>query len=60
MSAIILDTEQSYGSYLIPYWQGRMSKRFGKEIQVNEVKLERAPKVSGKKKASRGGRSSPR
>jgi RecA/RadA recombinase len=50
MSAIILDTEQSYGSYLIPYWQERMSKRFGKEIQVNEVKLERTPKVSGKKK----------
>src|SRR5271169_3894246 len=44
MSAIILDTEQSYGSYLIPYWQERMSRRFGKEIPVNEVKLERTPK----------------
>jgi predicted ATP-dependent serine protease len=49
-SAIILDTEQSYASYLIPYWQERMSKRFGKEIPVNEVKLERTPKVAGKKK----------
>lgn len=51
MSAIILDTEQSYASYLIPYWQGPMSRRFGTDIKVNEIKLERAPKVGGKKKA---------
>ena len=50
-SAIILDTEQSYASYLIPYWQARMSKRFGREIPIHEVKLERTPKVGGKKKA---------
>ncbi|MGA2664708.1 MAG: hypothetical protein ABSF83_07175 [Nitrososphaerales archaeon] len=50
-SAIILDTEQSYASYLIPYWAERMSKRFGKDIPISEVKLERAPKVGGKKKA---------
>ncbi len=50
-SAIILDTEQSYASYLIPYWQERMGKRFGREIPIHEVKLERAPKVGGKKKA---------
>jgi RecA/RadA recombinase len=51
MSAIVFDTEQSYESYLIPYWQSRMSKRFGKEIPIHEIKLERTPKVSGKKKA---------
>ena len=50
-SAIILDTEQSYASYLIPYWQERMSRRFGKDIPIHDVKLERAPKVGGKKKA---------
>ncbi len=50
MSAIILDTEQSYGSYLVPYWQGRFAKRFGKEINVYEVKLERGPRASGRKK----------
>lgn len=51
VSSIVLDTEQSYSSYLIPYWQERMSKRFGKEIKVYQVSLERTPKVSGKKKA---------
>lgn len=50
MSAIILDTEQSYASYLVPYWQQPFAKRFGKEINVYEVKLERTPKASGKKK----------
>ncbi|MDG6988048.1 MAG: hypothetical protein JRN21_01845 [Nitrososphaerota archaeon] len=49
-SAVILDTEQSYSSYLIPYWKDRMSKRFGKEFNVAEVKLERAPKASPKRK----------
>ena len=49
-SAIFLDTEQSYSSYLVPYWKERMSKRFGKDISVAEVKLERAPKVSPKRK----------
>ena len=49
-SAVILDTEQSYGSYLVPYWKERMIKRFGKEFNVAEVKLEKAPKVAGKRK----------
>ena len=49
-SAIILDTEQSYGSYLIPYWKDRMVKRFGREFDVAEVRLEKAPKVAGKRK----------
>ncbi|MDE1852141.1 MAG: hypothetical protein KGI38_00120 [Thaumarchaeota archaeon] len=49
-SAIILDTEQSYSSYLVPYWRERMAKRFGKDINVSEVKLERTPKVSPKRK----------
>ena len=49
-SAVILDTEQSYGSYLVPYWRERMAKRFGKEFNVAEVKLERAPKASPKRK----------
>ncbi len=49
-SAVILDTEQSYSSYLVPYWKDRMSKRFGKEFNVAEVKLERAPKASPKRR----------
>jgi RecA/RadA recombinase len=49
-SAVILDTEQSYGSYLVPYWRERMVKRFEKEFNVAEVKLEKAPKVAGKRK----------
>jgi RecA/RadA recombinase len=54
-SAIILDTEQSYSSYLLPYRQAGMNKRFGKEIQALDLKLEKVPKVSGKKKgATRG------
>ncbi len=50
-SAIILDTEQSYASYLVPYWQERMGRRFGKEISTPEVKLERTPKAAKKGKA---------
>jgi RecA/RadA recombinase len=49
-SAVILDTEQSYASYLVPYWRERMIKRFGKEFNVAEVKLQKAPKVVGKRK----------
>ncbi|MDG7016194.1 MAG: hypothetical protein JRM82_02340 [Nitrososphaerota archaeon] len=49
-SSVILDTEQSYSSYLVPYWRDRMSKRFERELDVAEVKLERAPKVSPKRK----------
>jgi RecA/RadA recombinase len=54
-SAIILDTEQSYTSYLLPYRQEGMNKRFGKEIPAVDLKLERVTKPAGKKKgASRG------
>ena len=54
-SAIILDTEQSYSSYLLPYRQAGMNKRFGKEIKSAELKLERVTRAAGKKKgASRG------
>jgi RecA/RadA recombinase len=49
-SAIILDTEQSYSSYLLPYRQGGMNKRFGKEIPAVELRLERVPKAAGKRK----------
>lgn len=50
-SAVILDTEQSYSSYLIPYRRAGMDKRFGKEIRTSDLKLERVTKQSGKKKA---------
>lgn len=50
-SAVILDTEQSYSSYLIPYRRGGMDKRFGKEIRIADLKLQRVTKSSGKKKA---------
>ncbi len=49
-SAVILDTEQSYSGYLLPYWREKMPKRFGKEFTVAEVTLEKAPKVSPKRK----------
>lgn len=49
-SAIILDTEQSYFSYLIPYWKERMAKRFGKDFQVVELKAQRSPKTSPRRK----------
>ena len=49
-SAIILDTEQSYASYLLPYRQAGMNRRFGKEIASVELKLERVPKQTGRKK----------
>src|SRR5271157_5144447 len=50
-SAVILDTEQSYSSYLIPYRRAGMDKRFGKEIRTSDIKLERVTKPTGKKKA---------
>jgi RecA/RadA recombinase len=54
-SAIILDTEQSYSSYLLPYRQAGMNKRFGKEIAAVDLKLERVTKPAGKRKgATRG------
>ena len=52
-SAIVLDTEQSYMSYLVEYRLPGMRKRFGKEIEVKEVKMERVPKTAKKKLVSR-------
>jgi RecA/RadA recombinase len=49
-SAIIVDTEQSYGSYLLPYRQAGMNKRFGKDISALDLKLEKVPKATGRKK----------
>ncbi|MGH9918165.1 MAG: hypothetical protein ACRD6W_04750, partial [Nitrososphaerales archaeon] len=49
-SAIILDTEQSYSSYLMPYWKGSMGRRFGKEVKVADIKAERVPKSEKKNK----------
>jgi len=48
--AVILDTEQSYSSYLLPYREGGMARRFGKEISSIELKLQRVTRTSGKKK----------
>ena len=52
-SAIVLDTEQSYMSYLMEYRYPGMCKRFGKEIKVREAKLEKVPRSSKKKGVSR-------
>ncbi|HUK75075.1 MAG TPA: ATPase domain-containing protein [Nitrososphaerales archaeon] len=48
-SAIILDTEQSYFSYLVDYRKPGFEKRFGDKIQVKELKLERSTRTSKKK-----------
>lgn len=54
-SAIILDTEQSYSSYLLPYRQAGMNRRFGREIAAVDLRVERIPRGAGKKKgATRG------
>jgi hypothetical protein len=52
-SSVVLDTEQSYMSYLVEYRLPGMRKRFGKEIEVKEVKMERIPKTARKKAVSR-------
>ncbi len=49
-SAVIVDTEQSYGAYLLPYRQSGMNKRFAKDIAAIDLKLEKVPKSTGKKK----------
>lgn len=54
-SAVILDTEQSYGSYLLPYRQEGMNRRFGREIPALDLKLKRVPRATGRRKgATRG------
>ena len=54
-SAIILDTEQSYFSYLLPYRQAGMNRRFGREIAAIDLRLQRITKPAGKRRgATRG------
>jgi RecA/RadA recombinase len=48
-SAVILDTEQSYFSYLVEYRRPGFEKRFGDKIKVKELTLERATRSSKKK-----------
>ena len=48
-SAVILDTEQSYFSYLVGYRKTGFEKRFGDKIQVKEVKLTRTTRKAKKK-----------
>lgn len=48
-SAVILDTEQSYFSYLVGYRRPGFEKRFGDKIQVKEVKLQRTTRAARKK-----------
>lgn len=48
-SAVVLDTEQSYMSYLVEYRLPGMRKRFGKEIAVREVRLQKTTRSSRKK-----------
>ena len=52
-TAIVLDTEQSYMSYLVEYRLPGMRKRFGKEISVREARLEKVTKTAKKKGVSR-------
>jgi hypothetical protein len=48
-SAVILDTEQSYFSYLIGYRRAGFEKRFGDKIRVEEVKLQRVTRAAKKR-----------
>ena len=48
-SAVILDTEQSYFSYLVEYRRPGFEKRFGDKVQVKELRLERITRSSKKK-----------
>ncbi len=49
-TAVVLDTEQSWLSYLVGYRIKGMNDRLGREIPIHEVKLERAPKNVGRRK----------
>jgi RecA/RadA recombinase len=51
-SAVVLDTEQSYSSYLLPYREAGMAKRFAREIRSVDLRLERVAKQTGKKKGA--------
>jgi RecA/RadA recombinase len=50
-SALVLDTEQSYFSYLAPYWVPRLSQKLGQDFDLKHLKLEKVPK-----RAAAGGR----
>jgi len=43
-SALVLDTEQSYFSYLAPYWVPRLSQKLGQDFDLRNLKLEKVPK----------------
>jgi RecA/RadA recombinase len=51
-SALVIDTEQSYLSYLLREgsWDKRLARRFGKEVPVRELRLEKAPRATRKAK----------
>jgi hypothetical protein len=48
-SAVVLDTEQSYASSLIPYWLERLARRFSCEVRLARARLERSPRGARKK-----------
>jgi hypothetical protein len=48
-SAIVVDTEQSYRNYLLPYWGPALSKRFGRDVRVVEAVMEREPRQPKRK-----------
>ena len=52
-SAVILDTEQSYSNFLLPYWEQRLDDRFGKKIPVVQASLGREPTGQRKKSVAR-------
>src|ERR1700676_1814093 len=43
-SALVLDTEQSYFSYLAPYWVPRLSAKLGQDFDLKHLKLDKVPK----------------
>lgn len=52
-SAVIVDTEQSYANYLLPYWKERLEKRFGREVPVLQGSVAREPAGARKKSVAR-------
>lgn len=50
-STIVIDTEQSYINYLLPYWKDRLEKRFSKELKVSRAYIQH--EVGKKKGVSR-------
>src|SRR5271169_7072901 len=52
-SALVLDTEQSYFSYLAPYWVPRLSAKLGQDFELKHLKLEKVPKRAGSGKGDK-------